>query len=123
LQFSGFVETGSHAGSLAALVEGRADFAYIDAVTWRLLKRFDPNAKQVHLLGQSIASPALPLICALDQDVAALRATIRDAVVSFSTQALEGQEQDMGGRLSWSVLDEALYFAHPRPAPPPDLTT
>lgn len=116
LTFGGFVETGSHEGSVRAVIEGRADIAYIDAVTWRILKRDGIDAGQLQLLGQSASTPALPLITALGNDPAPLRAALHDAVLAFSPK----DPLPMGGPLSLHILEEDAYLSLPLPAPPPD---
>lgn len=56
------VLTGSHAKSVEAVAQGRADFAAIDAVTWRYLEAFDPNVTKVNVVARSSGVPGLPLI-------------------------------------------------------------
>ncbi|SHH83701.1 phosphate/phosphite/phosphonate ABC transporter substrate-binding protein [Marivita hallyeonensis] len=114
-RFSGFLETGSHATSLAAVAEGRADIAYIDAVTWRLLERFDPRAQQVHVLGHTDATPGLPLIAAKGVDPAPLRSALGAATTGFTPE----DPYLMGGPMAFCVLEEAQYHTLPNPAPPP----
>ena len=61
--FKGVVETGSHVRSVAALVEGVADLAAIDCVTWAHLERFTPAlSRRLRVLGWSAASLGLPLV-------------------------------------------------------------
>lgn len=113
-RFGGFVETGSHEGSVRAVIEGRADIAYIDAVTWRLLTCEGIGTEALIHLGQSAATPALPLITALGNDPAPLRAALRDAILSFAPKA----PLQMGGPLSLHLVPENDYLALPIPAPP-----
>ena len=56
------VLTGSHARSVEAVALGRADFAAIDAVTWRYLEAFDPIVAKVNVVARSSGVPGLPLI-------------------------------------------------------------
>lgn len=56
------VLTGSHARSVEAVAQGRADFAAIDAVTWRYLEAFDPIVTKVNVVARSSGVPGLPLI-------------------------------------------------------------
>lgn len=113
--FTDFVRTGSHAASLAAVAEGRADMAWIDAVTWRLLRRHDDNARQVTVVGRSAPTPGLPLITALGRDPDPLRAALFDAVATLPPDL----RAELGGITGFHVLDEADYFALPVPQPPP----
>ncbi|MBW4984811.1 PhnD/SsuA/transferrin family substrate-binding protein [Mameliella sp. CS4] len=114
--YSAFVQTGSHAGSLDAVAQGHADIAFVDAVTWRLLKRFEPASAKVHVAGHTAATPGLPLIASRGTDPAPLRAALLDAVVDFVPQ---GDPYEMGGPLSFHVFDPQRYFDLPVPASPP----
>lgn len=113
-RFGAALETGSHAASLAAVAGGRADIAYIDAVTWRLLGRHDPNAARVRPVGRSVATPGLPFITASGRDPAPLRAALERAIAATSP----ADQDRLGGRLSFHLLDPAAYLAVPVPKPP-----
>ncbi len=110
-----YVVTGSHAASLAAVAEGRADIAALDEVTWRLLQRHDPNAQKVEAGGTTAPSPGLPLITRLGGDTAPLR----NALLNASTQSTWLGHADLGGLRGFEQLPEGDYFALPVP-PPPD---
>jgi hypothetical protein len=112
--FRSMIETGGHAASLAALVDGRADIAYLDAVTWRILQAHDPNAAKVHPIGPSIATPGLPLIAAFGTDPAPLRRALAAACAAFRPET----PMAMGGPLGFHVLPEQAYHAVPVPKPP-----
>lgn len=115
--YSQIIETGSHAASLAAVASGQADLAFIDAVTWRLLERYDPLAAQVRVSGHSKATPGLPLITAKGNDPKDLQDAIKAACKSFEpTDAMA-----MGGPLSLTLLDPADYLALPIPPSPASL--
>jgi ABC-type phosphate/phosphonate transport system substrate-binding protein len=74
--FADVVETGGHAWSVFAIVEGRADIAAIDCVTFALLGAGAPHlVEQVKVIGETAATPALPFIASL-----ALPAPTRAAV-------------------------------------------
>jgi ABC-type phosphate/phosphonate transport system substrate-binding protein len=73
--FARVVETGGHRLSVAAVREGRADIAAIDAVTWALLGRVDPAAVAgLAVVGWTGSAPALPFVAPV-ADPAALAAT------------------------------------------------
>lgn len=60
--FAGVRETGAHAESLRAVVEGQADIAAIDCVTFAYIGDYQPElARAVRVLAVTAASPALPL--------------------------------------------------------------
>jgi len=61
--FADVIVTGGHAWSIYAIVEGRADIAAIDCVTYGLLAAGAPQLlAQVKVIGETVASPALPFI-------------------------------------------------------------
>lgn len=106
--------TGSHAASAEAVAEGRADIAYIDAVTYRILCECGFDTRRVHMAGYSAPSPGLPLICAAGRDPAPLRHALKQALDSFRPD----RPNRMGGPMSLHLLDEADYLDLPIPVPP-----
>jgi ABC-type phosphate/phosphonate transport system substrate-binding protein len=75
--FAARLQTGAHYQSIAAVREGRADMAALDAVSWALWQRGQPGlAAELQVFGQTDAYPGLPLITSLQTAppaVAALR--------------------------------------------------
>lgn len=62
------LQTGSHAASANAVLEGRADFAAIDAITWRLLSKHEPSLIDLRVIARTEPTPGLPLITAQGQN-------------------------------------------------------
>lgn len=83
------LETGSHANSVHAVAEGRADIAAIDAVTWALLERDDPVTKSLRVLQSTEPTPGLPLITGPDQDARLILRAVRNAVSRLGMQDRE----------------------------------
>ena len=54
--------SGAHLNSAKMVADGVADIAAIDAVTWRLIKRFEPFHEKLQVLQTTTPRPALPLI-------------------------------------------------------------
>jgi ABC-type phosphate/phosphonate transport system substrate-binding protein len=83
--------TGSHAGSLQALADGRADVAAIDCVTMAFMRDERPElAQHVREIGWTRASPGLPLIASRDvaaRSVVALRNALHEAVAAQPERA------------------------------------
>jgi ABC-type phosphate/phosphonate transport system substrate-binding protein len=75
--FCAAIESGSHAGSIAAVAEGRADFAAVDCITHATLSRHKPaSVAATRVLCRTPAMPGLPLIAgpaASAKDIAAMR--------------------------------------------------
>lgn len=107
--------TGSHAESLRAVAEGHADLAAVDAITWRMLRRWDPLAGQVHVLDRTASSPGQSFITAAGQDPAPFRDAIAQAISDLPTS-----EAEMLGLRAIVALPLSAYG---RPLPPvPDVT-
>jgi ABC-type phosphate/phosphonate transport system substrate-binding protein len=86
--FSAVVETGAHAQSLVAVVEGAADLAALDCVSFALLRQGEPaQVERVRVVARTPRTPALPFVAsaALSPDVIA---TLRRAL--FETLADPG---------------------------------
>ncbi len=82
--FTNLHRTGAHRDSAAAVAEGRADLASIDAVTWRLIERYRPDiAARLHVVARTEPTPGLPLITALGRDPAPLAAAIAAAIAEL----------------------------------------
>jgi hypothetical protein len=59
-----FLLTGSHRASIAAVREGSAEYAAIDAVIWHLLERDAPVQLQgLRIVARSDPGPAPPFVC------------------------------------------------------------
>lgn len=82
--FASVEVTGSHAASLAAVVEGRADVAAIDCVTFGLLERGRAELTEaVAAVARSASTPGLPYIASGHLDpstVDAVRAALSEAL-------------------------------------------
>ena len=77
------LKTGSHNASLAAVANGKADLASIDAVTWRNQQRWEPDAARVRVIGQTVASPGMTFVTAQGRDPAPYRAAIAAAIAAL----------------------------------------
>jgi hypothetical protein len=109
------VETGGHRASLRAVAEGRADAAYLDAVSHRIAARLEPQAEKTQVAGRTPPTPGLPLITARHRDPAPLRAILRR--VFAGAPAWRGAA-DLGGLRDFVVHDVQDYLALPLPPRP-----
>ena len=78
------INTGGHAASALAVAQGKADFAAIDAVTWRLLCRHTDVAHQLREIGTTFSTPGLPYIAAKGADAEASFHAIAQAIAALS---------------------------------------
>ncbi|MEO1599386.1 MAG: PhnD/SsuA/transferrin family substrate-binding protein [Pseudomonadota bacterium] len=74
--------TRSHAASIVAVADGRADLAAIDAVTWALAERHDPVTARLRVLAWTEPTPGLPLIAGPDADAAATRRAVAAGIAA-----------------------------------------
>jgi ABC-type phosphate/phosphonate transport system substrate-binding protein len=81
--------TGAHVASVASVGEGAADIAAIDAVSWRLARRFRPESERLRVLMLSDPTPGLPLIAALGTEPAPHRRALEAAIAALDPDARE----------------------------------
>ena len=74
----------AHEKSAQAVAEGKADFAAIDAVSWRLLCRHTDLGQQLRILGTTPATPGLPYIAAKSADAEATFQAVAHAIAALS---------------------------------------
>lgn len=90
------LETGGHAKSLVAVAQGGADAALIDAVTWRMLQRYDPdNAARVQVVSRTRPTPGLPFIAAIGHDPEPMIKALRHATAAFRCDADDAITQEL----------------------------
>jgi ABC-type phosphate/phosphonate transport system substrate-binding protein len=63
--FQNQLQVHQHIEAARAVTKGRADIAAIDAVTWRLLRKYEGFADKLQVLEWTKPTPALPYIAAL----------------------------------------------------------
>jgi ABC-type phosphate/phosphonate transport system substrate-binding protein len=115
-RFAGHLQTGAHRLSAMAVAQGEADIAYLDAVTWRLLERFDRElVAALRVVDVTEPTPGLPLIAAKGQDPK----TMQDALAAALDGLTADQRDAMGGPVGLRVLEPQAYRSLPIPAPPP----
>lgn len=83
LTFHTTLATGSHLESMRAVVEGRADLAAIDAVTWRMLKAWEPRAAALSVVGRTALSPGMTFITAKGNDPDPIRFALKTAIANL----------------------------------------
>jgi ABC-type phosphate/phosphonate transport system substrate-binding protein len=106
------VQTGAHAASVAAVAEGRADWAGIDALTWELLDEAG-RTEGLRVLDRTDPTPALPYITAIDRDPAPIAAAVNDAIDTLA--AADRTRLHLRGLVS---IPAATYLSVPTPPAP-----
>ncbi len=110
------VQTGAHALSARAVAQGQADLAALDAVTWRMLRRWVPEAGTLREVALTDPTPGLPCIAHLGTDAPALR-----AIVAAAIAAMDAGDRDCTGLRGIVWIPPEAYLAVPTPAAPDGL--
>ena len=108
--FKSQLATGGHVMSARAVAEGRADIAALDAVSWRLMQRYDGFADHLRVLEWTAPTPGLPLITSLQHDP-----DVMFEAVSGALKHLSSEDQDalgLRGLVRFSMDD---YLSVPNP--------
>jgi ABC-type phosphate/phosphonate transport system substrate-binding protein len=114
IAFTRFLHTGSHRDSARAVAGSNADFACIDAVTWRLVTRHDPAvAAALRIVQSTDPTPGLPLICAAGRDPAPVQRALTGAI-----DRLDCALQVDLGLAGFVALAPMTYLAMPTPPAP-----
>ncbi len=107
------IETGSHRASAQAVADGRVDIAAIDALTWKMIGRWDGFAKDLVVLDQTEPTPALPFICARGFDPAPIRAALSAAI-----DELSDDDRALLGLKGVVTVPRERYLSVPTPPAP-----
>lgn len=78
------LESGGHRASALAVAEGRADFAALDALTWKLIQHYDSYAADLVEITRTDPTPVLPYITAMGRDPQPLFTAIKTAISDLS---------------------------------------
>ena len=101
---SALVETGGHRASALAVLEGRADLAGLDALTWALLQDHETWTSGLRVLEATRPTPGLPYITGQDRDPV--------AIASAVSQAIRALDPDDRGRLHLQGLVQIPAHAY-----------
>lgn len=110
------LRTGGHLLSARAVAEGRAEIAALDAVTWEMIKRHEPFAANLQVVGLTDPTPGLPYISALGAD-----ADVMFDVIASAIAALPATDKTALCLRGVVKIDAQAYLAVPTPPTPIDL--
>ena len=111
--FGRTLATGAHRASAHAVAEGAADIAAIDALTWRMIRRWDGIAADLREIAATSSTPALPWITSPAADAPLIAEALSEAL-----SALAGPDRDRLGLLGAVRLDPAAYLGVRTPPAP-----
>ncbi len=80
------LQTGGHRLSAKAVVEGRADIAALDAVTYALLQGNDPEVAALRVIAQTDPTPGLPCITATGRDPVPIFDAVSEAIAALARE-------------------------------------
>lgn len=106
------LETGAHAASLRAVLDGRADFAGLDALSFALLEARGAAAG-AQVFAQTEPGPGLPYITGPEGDPEALFAATRHAIAALPDAARAALHLR-----GLAAIPAETYLALPAPPPP-----
>ncbi len=113
IEFGAFHQSGAHVASARAVAEGHADIAAIDAVTWKMIKRYDDFAANLKEIAATPPTPALPYISQAGVDIDDLW-----NAMSIAIDNLSAADRDALCLTGMTVLHPEKYLAVEIPQPP-----
>ena len=108
--FDDLLHTEQHLESARSVVDGRADIASLDAVSWRLIKQYEPFAADLRVLEWTKPTPGLPLITAKGNDTDAIFAAVERAILELTIEDRAGL-----GLVGLVRIPAEAYLAIPNP--------
>lgn len=84
--FQSRLQTEQHVQSALAVAENKADIAFLDAVTWRFLERYEGFAQGLRVLEWTQPTPGLPLITAKGMNADLVFGAVEKAIQSLTEQ-------------------------------------
>ncbi|MGR3502922.1 phosphate/phosphite/phosphonate ABC transporter substrate-binding protein [Pseudaestuariivita sp.] len=110
LAFTKSLKTGAHVASAQAVIDGKAGIAAIDAHTWRLLERYEPDlTARLIVLDLTEPTPGLPFITAKGKG-AKVRAAVETALETIPEETRHAL--DLKGLIQ---IPKETYLALPNP--------
>ncbi|WP_294227101.1 PhnD/SsuA/transferrin family substrate-binding protein [uncultured Shimia sp.] len=106
-------QSGAHRESARMVARGDADFAALDIISWKLMRRYDDFTSDLIVVDMTRPTPALPFISARDQDKGRVQNALQDGLQSLTF----GQREELflHGLVS---LPQSAYEAVPNPPAP-----
>ena len=110
--FENRLEKGAHVHSARAVADGTADIAALDAVTWRLMERYDGFTRSLRVLDWTEPTPGLPYIAAATADK-----SLTFAAVEYAIEALEHEDRELLEIRGIVDIPKESYLAIENPNP------
>lgn len=111
--FQPHLKSGAHVASARAVADGKADIAALDAMSWRLISKYEWFAQNLKIIGRTDHTPALSFITRRDQDPAPYRAAFTEAL-----ERLASPHKTALGLQGIVAIPKANYIKLPTPNAP-----
>jgi ABC-type phosphate/phosphonate transport system substrate-binding protein len=112
-RFENPIQSHAHVASALMVAEGHADIASLDAVSWKMMQRWDNWAAELRVIATTPPTPGLPLITAKTGDPQAMFKAVTEAIA-----ALSSQDRDTLCLKGVIQIDKDAYLSVPNPASP-----
>lgn len=86
LAFRDTLETGSHLASLLAVADGRASLASIDAITWSMFQKWEPQSAGLSVIARTGLSPGMTFVTRNTNDPAPLFDAMQKAISDLPSE-------------------------------------
>ncbi len=111
--FTNPLQSQAHVNSARMVAQGEADIAALDAVSWKLMQRWESWAADLRVIDQTPPTPGLPLITAKTRDPAPLYQAIEAAIWGLSDQ-----DRNTLCLKGITRIDASAYQSVPNPSSP-----
>ena len=82
--FASEIESGAHLNSANMVVNGEADIAALDAVSWRHMCTYNSMSDRLRVIARTEPTPGLPYICSRRFDPGLVRTAVLNAIAALS---------------------------------------
>lgn len=107
------IQSGAHRDSARLVADGGADFAALDAVSWRMMTRWDTFATRLRVVEHTRPTPGLPLITALGGNEKALFEAVAQAI-----RELAPNDRETLCLRGITMIPASAYLSQPNPPDP-----
>jgi len=111
--FGALVKTGAHRESARIVAQGHADLAALDALSWRMIRRWDGFASDLVEIERTAPTPALPYITGSAYQAKVLFSALQGAIADLCPA-----DRDRLSLYDLVRLDPDAYLSVPTPPPP-----
>ncbi len=108
--FTQLYQTGSHRLSALSVANGTSDIAAIDAMTWKLLCRYESWTSELQIFAKTCATPGLPLITSQKHDGKLVYQSVASALMQISDT-----HREQLGIKALVAIEKEHYLAIPNP--------